>query len=63
MDVWSTRDIAEKARAEGKPVTQEYVRQLCKRGIIPAVKPGRDWLVQEEDAQVWLEEWLNRGSS
>ena len=36
MDVWSTREIAEKARAEGKSLTQAYVRRLSKRGINPA---------------------------
>jgi len=63
MNVWSTRDIAEKARAGGKPVTQEYVRQLCKRGIITAAKPSRDWLVQEKDARAWLKQWLDVGAA
>jgi excisionase family DNA binding protein len=55
--VWTTRELAEAAAQAGKPVTQEYIRQLCKRGAIPATQPGRDWLIADEDAQAWLESW------
>lgn len=58
MNLWTTRDVARKARAGGRPVTQEYIRQLCKRGVLPAVKPSRDWFIQEADARAWLEAWL-----
>lgn len=56
--VWTTREVAEAAAEAGRPVTQEYIRQLCKRGVIPAAKPSRDWLILDEAARAWLEEWL-----
>ena len=56
--LWTTRELAEAAASAGKPVTQEYIRQLCKRGIIPAMRPSRDWIIVDEDARVWLEGWL-----
>jgi uncharacterized membrane protein len=59
--IWTTRELAEAAEQAGKPVTQEYIRQLCKRGVIPAMKPSRDWLIMEADARAWLERWLADG--
>jgi hypothetical protein len=56
--VWTTRELAEAAAIAGKPVTQEYIRQLCKRGAIPAMRPSRDWIIADEDAQAWMEGWL-----
>ena len=57
--VWTTRELAEAAAEAGKPVTQEYIRQLCKRGVISAMRPSRDWIIADRDAQVWLESWLS----
>ena len=56
--LWTTRELAEAAAKAGKPVTQEYIRQLCKRGAILATRPSRDWIIADEDAQAWLEGWL-----
>jgi hypothetical protein len=56
--VWTTRELAEAAVNAGKPITQEYIRQLCKRGVISAQRPGRDWLIGDDDARFWLESWL-----
>jgi hypothetical protein len=61
--VWTTRELAEAATSSGKPVTQEYIRQLCKRGVISAMRPSRDWLITDEDAQAWLEGWLSDDDS
>ena len=55
--VWTTRQLAEAAAEGGRPVTQDYLGQLCKRGVIPAMRPSRDWLIQEADAREWLESW------
>jgi hypothetical protein len=57
--VWTTRDLADAAANAGRPVTQEYIRQLCKRGAISAQRPGHDWLISDDDARFWLESWLN----
>ena len=62
QEMWTTRDVAEAAAAGGRPVTQEYIRQLCKSGDIPSIKPSRDWFVQEEDARAWLDHWLDGGT-
>jgi len=47
----TTRVLAEKAG-----VSQEYIRLLCAQGILKAMKPGRDWLIPEEEAERWLRE-------
>ena len=60
-EMWTTRDVAEAADDGGRPVTQEYIRQLCQGGAIPAIKPSRDWFVREEDARAWLDHWLDGG--
>jgi hypothetical protein len=59
MKVWNTGNIVEEAKAAGKPVAQENIRQLDQRGAMPASKPGWDWLVQDKAAQVWLNKWLS----
>lgn len=61
--IWTTREMAEAAEEAGRPVTQEYIRQLCKRGAIPANKPSRDWLIMDADARAWLEDWLGEAGS
>ena len=61
-EMWTTRDVAEAAADGGRPVTQEYVRQLCKSGHIPAIKPSRDWFMREKDVRAWLDHWLDGGS-
>ena len=58
--VWTTRELAEAAANAGKPITQEYIRQLCKRGVISAQRPGRDWLIGDDDARLWLESWIEK---
>jgi len=60
MTTWTTRQLAEEAVQAGRPVTQEYIRQLCKSGALQAEKPGRDWLIRGLDARRWLEDWLNK---
>jgi len=30
-------------------ITSSRVRQLIKSGLLPAVKAGRDWLIEDED--------------
>ena len=49
MATMTTRQLAERAG-----VTQAYIRQLCIRGVIKAEKPGRDWLIPDEEAEHWL---------
>ena len=60
--MWTTRNLTEAAAAGGRPVTQEYIRQLCQSGDIPAIKPSRDWFMQEKDARAWLARWLDGGT-
>jgi excisionase family DNA binding protein len=55
---YSTRELAEMAAERGRPVTQEYVRRLCKAGKIAAHQPGRDWIIPASEAKRWLETWL-----
>jgi len=51
MATMTTRQLAERAG-----VTQAYIRQLCIRVVIKAEKPGRDWLIPDDEAERWLKE-------
>ena len=55
---WTLPQIVAEAKRRGRPVSKEYLRQLCVRGELKATKPGRDWLVADRDVQEWLEKWL-----
>ncbi len=58
---WTLPELAEEATRRGKSVSREYIRQQCVEGKLKASKPGRDWLVNDRDAQEWLERWLTEG--
>jgi len=56
--VYTTRELTELARAQGRRVTQSYVGRLCRNHTIAgAYKIGRDWLIPERAAMVWLQSW------
>jgi hypothetical protein len=56
--IYTTRELAEMAAEFGRPVTQEYIRRLCKVGRIQAMRPSRDWLIAASEATRWLAGWL-----
>jgi len=56
--IYTTRELADLAAQYGRPVTQEYVRRLCKAGRIQAIRPSRDWLISASEAMRWLASWL-----
>jgi hypothetical protein len=56
--IYTTRELAELAAQYGRPVTQEYIRRLCKVGRIEAIRPARDWLIPASEATRWLAGWL-----
>jgi len=56
--IYTTRELAELAAEYGRPVTQEYIRRLCKAGRIEAIRPSRDWLITASEAMRWLAGWL-----
>lgn len=37
-------------------VTEWTVREWCKAGTIPAIKPGRSWRIKEQDLKEFLNE-------
>jgi excisionase family DNA binding protein len=49
--VITTRELAKRAG-----VSQAYIRRLCAQGILKATKPGRDWLIPDEEVEGWLRE-------
>jgi len=55
---YTTERLAKRAKELGKPVSREYIRQLCDAGTIQASKPGRDWLISETAGNAWLFVWL-----
>jgi excisionase family DNA binding protein len=48
--------VTTKQLAQRAGVTNRRIRQLCAQGIIQAEKPGRDWLIPDEEAGRWLRE-------
>lgn len=58
--IYTTKELADLAAEYGRPVTQEYIRRLCKTGRIEAIRPSRDWLVTASEATRWLASWLKK---
>ena len=56
--LYTTREVSELAARYGRPVTQEYVRRLCKAGKIEAIHPARDWIITASETMRWLAGWL-----
>ena len=56
---YGTAYIAKWSIEMGRPISQEYVRRLCKNGTIDAIKPGRDWLVSWDSMMDFFDWWLN----
>lgn len=48
--LYSATDLAKRAN-----VSLSYVARLCRQGVIPAVKMGHMWIIEPDDARVWLE--------
>lgn len=61
--MWTLNELAQEAIRQGRPVTTGYLRRLCRQGArqsgIDANKIGRDWLVNDLEAQRWLTGWLD----
>ena len=55
---WSTGQLAKEATDQGKEVSGAWIRYLCQTGRIKAEKPATDWLIDDTEAQRWLDEWL-----
>lgn len=52
-------ELAERAKQQGRPVTQSYLRRLCRDKRIPgAFKVGATWAMPTSYAERWLDEWL-----
>lgn len=41
-------------------VSPRYIRKMCQLGKIEARKMGRDWLVNAESLQLWIERGLTK---
>lgn len=52
------KEVANTAEKFGRKISQEYIRQKCTSGDIPAIKPGRDWLIPGPEACIFLIRWL-----
>lgn len=56
--LYTVRDLVEQASKRGRPVTESYVRRLCRDRRIPgASKIASTWLVPEAMGERWLREW------
>jgi excisionase family DNA binding protein len=54
MPQWTAASLAAYVRAQGRHMSNSYVRRLCREGRIQATKLGRDWIIEDEEAQRWL---------
>lgn len=51
-------EMSQQARERGRPVTESYIRRLCRMRRIPgAFKLGTTWAVPVSYAERWLAEW------
>lgn len=57
MLYWTPDTIAIEAKRQGRGVTPQYVRRLCRQGRIKASRPGRDWIIEDKEAHRWIAEW------
>lgn len=56
--VYTAKELAQMARARGRPVTTGYIRRLCRDRRIPgAYKIGPAWVITHEQAEKWLAEY------
>jgi excisionase family DNA binding protein len=39
---------------------RSWLRRLCQRGDLPAIKAGRDWLVRQEDVAMFVRQHNGR---
>ncbi len=46
--------LAEVSQQTG--LERSWLRRLCQRGDLPAIKAGRDWLVRKEDVTIFVRE-------
>lgn len=54
-------ELVERAKQHGRPVTESYLRRLCRDKRIPgAFKVGTTWAMPVAYAERWLEEWTGR---
>lgn len=63
-DRLTTRQVADLAAKRGKPVTARYIARLCADGTIEARKSGvyprQTWLIDREEADRWVAEWVRK---
>lgn len=55
----TTKDLAQEAAHQGRPVSLVYLQRLCQNGTLRASKPARDWLIATESARRWLRDWID----
>jgi hypothetical protein len=52
-------DVVKQARERGRPVTESYLRRLCRDRRIPgASRGGTTWAIPAAYAERWLQEWV-----
>lgn len=59
--VWTLNELAEEAARRGRPITPRYLITLCRYGLIRWIRPGRDWLIPDDEAQQFLDDWTSGG--
>jgi len=57
MNYWTPDTLADYATERGKPITPRHIRRFCESGRIKATKPGRDWIIDNSEAERWIAEW------
>lgn len=59
MTYWTPKTLSDYLAKQGRAMSAEYIRRLCRQGRIRANKPSRDWVIEDSEAQEWIKRWLN----
>lgn len=54
---WTTKRLAQESARLGHPVSLRRIQRLCQSGEIPCKRPGRDYIIADQDAVDCLKQW------
>lgn len=58
---WTTHELAAEARRQGRPISLRRIQRMCQEGKIPVDRPGRDYMVPDAAAKMFLRRWVGGG--
>ncbi len=58
--LWTVKELAAEAERRGRSVSWQYLRKLLRLGKLRGTMKGKTWLIRDEDARKWLEEYVSK---